>query len=445
MHVAAVFLIAFAIAFFAYSVMDTLNNPVFGIDFVPYHLAGRLLAEGDIHSLTNYTESGGFTADRGIFLEYFHRYFFPESTYANRWIYLPAYVWIFRPLASLDFHSAVRVWLAFNSLVCVASVMLLWAARRQACPLASLGTWRFAWYLFIGLTFQPVISNLMHGQVTGLIFFGFCLGYWLLRCGKPFSAGLAFGIITPFKFYPAFVLLYFVFHRRWRVVAGAVAGWIALAVVSLATVGWSGNLSYARFILNELNKGAMAAFNNQSLLGFLLHVFTRGDVNTWHDMSVPQWLIIIRLCLILLILAAVVWVMRRPTSDRSTDVRTEDIDLSLMVMVMLLISPITWYHYYMWVLLPLFVLFDQFMTMRKLKRLHVVWLAVAYALMVVEGIFVIRPFAAQSLQNILWLRIMLSQSLIGAVFLTALIWDLRRRLYNKGTQHLIKEGSPAIS
>jgi hypothetical protein len=49
--------------------------------------------------LTHYAETGGFFADTGPYLDYFHQYFFPESTYATRWVYLPAYLWIFRPLA----------------------------------------------------------------------------------------------------------------------------------------------------------------------------------------------------------------------------------------------------------------------------------------------------------------------------------------------------------
>lgn len=427
-YVGAAMLIAFAVMFFTYSAVDTMNDPVFGIDFVPNHLAGRLLAEGNVHPLTNYAESGGFMADKGVFLEYFHRYFFPQSPSVNRWVYLPAYAWIFRPLAGLDFQCAARLWLILNSLVCVASVILLWGAIRQPYASTFPRTWRFAWYLFLGLTFQPVFSNLMHGQVTGLIFFCFCLGYWILRRDKPFLAGLAFGMVALFKFYPALIILYFVFRRRWRVVAGAVTGSLLLVAVSVATVGWDGNMSYARLILSEMGRDAMASFNNQSLMGFLLHVFTHGDVNAWHDMIVPHWLTVVRLCLIALLLAAVVLVMRRPVSDRFADSRTEDLELSLVVMTMLIISPITWYHYYMWVLLPLFIVFDRLTTTGKPERRLIICLAVAYGLMVMEGIFVIRPFAAGYLQTILWLRVLLSQSFFGAVLLLALIWELRRRM-----------------
>jgi len=87
-------LLAFAIAFFLYYGLNTINNPVFSIDFLPYHLSGRLLAQGDLAPLTNYAETGGFFSTSGPYLDYFHQYFFPDSDYATRWVYLPAYLFL---------------------------------------------------------------------------------------------------------------------------------------------------------------------------------------------------------------------------------------------------------------------------------------------------------------------------------------------------------------
>ena len=108
-------LIAFALAFFFYYGVNTINDPVFSIDFLPYHMAGRLLAEGNLTPLTDYARTGSFGATSGPFLDYFHRYFFPDSPSATHWIYLPGYAWIFRPLAGLEFPVASRVWLAINA------------------------------------------------------------------------------------------------------------------------------------------------------------------------------------------------------------------------------------------------------------------------------------------------------------------------------------------
>ena len=333
-------------------------------------------------------------------------------------------LWIFRPLAGFDFPTASRIWLTVNALLTLACFWLLWSAHRLPALSGQLKNWRMAWFAFLVLTFQPMLSNLWHGQVTGLIFACFCLSYWLLHRNRPLAAGLALGLIIPFKFYPALFVLYFAWRRQWRVVAGALVGSLIILLVSLLTVGWEGNLAYFRVVASELGGGGIPAFNNESISGFLLHAFTRGDVFSWLEMETPLWVSGLRLGLVLLVIGVVVWAMRRPPSDTGDETETQDLDLSLVILVTLLISPITWYHYYMWLLLPLTILFDRLLLAPQVDVRRIAWLAVAYGLVVVEGIIVLQPLAAQSLQDVWFLRLLLSQSFFGAVLLLGLTLKL---------------------
>ena len=425
-------LLAFSIAFFLYYGLNTMNDPVFSIDFVPYHLAGRLLAQGDMEPLTNYTETGGFFATSGPFFEYFHQYFYPDAAYATRWVYLPAYLWIFRPFASFDFPTASRIWLAVNTLLTLVCFWLLWSARSLPGLSPRHKAWRLVWYVFIILTFQPMFSNLWHGQVTALIFACFCLFYWLLRRENNFLAGIALGLIVPFKFYPALFVLYFIWRRQWRLVAGVVAASFVLMLVSLFTVGWEGNLAYFQIVAAELGGGGIPAFNNQSISGFLLHIFTKGNVFAWLDVELPIWITILRLTTVLLLVGVVAWSIQRPASTNKKLSDVVDLDLSLVIFVMLLASPITWYHYFMWLLFPLLVLFDQYFQDQNLDVRQIGWLAIAYGLLVFEGVIVLRPLAEQSLQNIWLLRLLLSQGFFGVLILLGL--SLKMRL-NKRADH----------
>jgi hypothetical protein len=417
-------LIAFAVAFFAYYGLNTLNDPVFAIDFLPYHLAGRLVAAGDIAPLTDYARTGSFEATSGPFLDYFHRYFFPDSPAATHWIYLPAYAWIFRPLAGLDFPVAARVWLALSAILSLACIGLLWHARPWAGD-KHVAAWRTAWIIFFGLTFQPILDNLWHGNISALIFFVFCLSYWLLRRQHPWLAGLVLGLIVPLKFYPALFVLYFVWRRNWALVAGALIGCLVVLAVSLLTAGWTGNLAYSQMILAELRGGGIPAFNNQSISGFLLHAFTRGDVNGWGDMVAPPLVSVLRLLLVGALIGAVAWALRRRPEATAAPAAAQDLDLALVIGVMLLASPITWYHYYVWLLFPLLVLFDALLQSARTTRRDVLLLAIGYGLVVVQGIVVIRPFAAQAIQAVWLLRVLLSQAFFGALLLMYLAWHLR--------------------
>jgi len=419
-------LLAFAAAFFFYYGLNTINDPVFSIDFLPYHLAGQLLARGDLAPLTSYADSGGFFATSGPFLETFHQYFYAQSTYATRWVYTPAYLWLFRPLAGFDFPTASRIWLAFNAVLTLVVGWLLWMARRYSKLRTELKLLRLAWYVFLALTFQPMLSNLWHGQVTGLIVALFLVSYGLLKRGKYYWAGLVLGLIVPFKFYPALFVFYFIWRREWRVVIGSMIGMFLIALVSVATVGWQGNLAYGQVLLSEISGGGVAAFNNQSISGFLMHIFTKGDVFAWLDIAMPAWVSALRILIALIMVAAAVWVMRSRSSKRDGNELDLEFDLSLVVLIMLLVSPITWYHYYMWLLFPLTVLFDHFFLSQKLETRQVVWYALAYGLVVMEGVIVLRPIAEQALQNVWLLRLLLSQSFFGSTILFGLLLKARR-------------------
>ena len=420
----AALLIAFALAFFFYYGLNTINDPVFGIDFLPYHVAGRLVATGNVEPLTDYARTGSFAATSGPFLDYFHQYFFPDSPSATHWIYLPGYAWIFRPLAGLEFPLAARVWLTINAVLSLGCIALLWSARPWTGA-KNLATWRTAWIVFFGLTFQPILDNMWHGNISALIFFAFCLSYWLLRRGHYWLAGLVLGLIVPLKFYPAIFVLYFAWRRNWSLVAGAVVGCVAILALSLLTAGWAGNLAYVQMVWTELRGGGIPAFNNQSISGFLLHAFTQGDVNAWGDIETPLVFSILRLALVGAFIGVVAWALRRRPEDTTDPAMSQDLDLALVIGVMLLASPITWYHYYVWLLFPLIVLFDQLLVSPTTNTRQILLLAIGYGLVVVQGIVVIRPFAAQAIQDVWLLRVLLSQSFFGAVALMFLLWRSR--------------------
>jgi hypothetical protein len=119
--------------------------------------------------------------------------------------------------------------------------------------------------------------------------------------------------------------------------------------------------------------------------------------------------------------------LRRRPEDTTDPVMSQDLDIALVIGVMLFASPITWYHYYVWLLLPLFVLLDYLLLSPITHTRYIVWLAIGYGLIVIQGIVVIQPFASQAIQEVWLLRVLLSQSFFGVFSLMLLILRLRLR------------------
>ena len=125
------------------------------------------------------------------------------------------------------------------------------------------------------------------------------------------------------------------------------------------TAGVRGNWEYIQFLRNELHGAWKPAFNNQSLSGFLMHVFTKGDISSWQNVDAPGWLAPIRFAIILAMLAGAGLAMLKRPGNSELCKNARDLDLSLIVFLMLLVSPVTWYHYYYWLLFPIIILFDE--------------------------------------------------------------------------------------
>jgi hypothetical protein len=423
LRVSAGLLIAFALAFFAYYSVNTISAPMFAIDFSPYYVAGQLLAYDNAQELIPQPSEGMFTTSSKPFLDEFRLHYFPDSPVATGWIYPAGYAWLFRPFANMDFSAAARWWLAVNMLLSCASITLVVLARPWHGN-SRYGFWRIAWIIFIGLTFQPILDNLWHGNISVVILFCFCLCYLLLRRRRPGLAGFVLGLIVPLKLTPVLFILYFLWRRNWRFVIGALVGAFLIILVTWFTVGLNGLLGFANMILAQLQAGGVAAFNNQSISGFLLHALTKGDVNGWETINVPLWVTIVRYLLVLLLVGAVVWVMRRRPEKLRSPVVAEDLDLGLLIGVMLLASPITWYHYYVWMLLPLVIVFDYLLTHATPRR-RLILFAVAYGLLAIQGFSQVRAFDQQAIQEVWLLRVLLSSSFFGAALFIGLNLCLR--------------------
>jgi hypothetical protein len=92
--------------------------------------------------------------------------------------------------------------------------------------------------VFVLLSGTAIISGLRFGQPYILISTAGILGYYLYLKGRPWLAGLCFGLFVPIKYFPVLMLVAFALRREWRVVSGGVVAIAGVALVSIAVLGW---------------------------------------------------------------------------------------------------------------------------------------------------------------------------------------------------------------
>jgi hypothetical protein len=181
------------------------------------------------------------------------------------------------------------------------------------------------------------------------------------RSARPWWAGIWLGIATAIKLFPGFVVLYFLFRKQWRTVAATALAFAGLTAFILLILGPE---SYRSYVENVMPKLAVYrnSWINFSLAGFWHRLFDGGGGGTafWHDSfkaprcgTIPIWhsprfaalAVAASDALVVALLARVLLPAKtRPDSDHA---------FGLTLTAMLLISPVTWDHYPVLMLLPL--------------------------------------------------------------------------------------------
>ena len=137
---------------------------------------------------------------------------------------LPFYALVFKPIAALPYAWGRLTWWLANALA-MAGFVWLWPLKK----------W---FWLAVAIFWSLPLAMLLHyGQDTAL-FLLFATGtLFLLLRRQDIAAGLVLAVCAS-KFHLALALpVFLAANRRWRAIAGAVAGVLAILAVSFATEG----------------------------------------------------------------------------------------------------------------------------------------------------------------------------------------------------------------
>jgi hypothetical protein len=338
---------------------------------------GRLLPGRTEEHRTDFTV---FPEAGAAFFDGRHPY---RVTNPRGWHYLypPLFALLVSPLSQLDTESQVVTWYVVNIVLafgCLVEVRRLWrlvSARVPGCP-----TWPVTCALLSA--FLPFLDCMQAGQLgIGILYF-LLLGFRLVlrdaSHAMGFLGGLLLALPAAIKLVPSLPVAFLLFHR-WTAVlrprsgrrewsraamptAGVFVGVVLfLLVIPAAIIGWRANLAYlrewrARIVTNQ-RVGPNANFNihsfrNQSLAN---------AIYLW-DKEVPRLLgresrpegapdrperVVhggVRV-LIGLILAALL--MIGCSLGRRIDLLDQSTAFGLACCATLLVSPLSWGHYYM--------------------------------------------------------------------------------------------------
>lgn len=261
----------------------------------------------------------------------------------------PSSVLFYLPFALLPYQPSFFLW-NLLSVVCLA--WALWMLARELKFRAS--PWHLVWLAPLAVFGGPLFENMIFGQSSTVILALVVMAWYAQRRGWPITEGCCLGAAAAFKLFPLALLIIPLGTRRWRSLSagiGTVVFAVGLSVLLFGNQIWS---EYTKCGLSEaVIWGDL--WPNASLSGFWRKLFVSQNkamaVGDWFSPT-GFWVGYSATCALvgLVSLGLVAWRGRNRDLDGS---------YAVGIGAMLLLSPTCWPNYFLILLLPAALLWQQ--------------------------------------------------------------------------------------
>jgi len=324
-------LIALAVILFEFINFKLSSPPTAFWDFLrAYYPAGRAALYGDseaLKALIGLGAAGGF-------------------------VNIPVVAYLFAPFGWLSPHMAAILF----TLIGIGSTVAAWFLLVRLTQLELRERWLLA---LLFLANGPLLSGFKWGNLSFFLIFALAAGLVLIRTQRSMAAGMLLGTAAVLK--PALILfgLFFLLRRDLRGVFGFAIVGIATAALSLLLFGWQGNLYWLQTSILQYSHNWLAVSGNQSIPGFLFRLHAPPDILLDFSVKAPGAgeKLLAHVITDLIFLIAAVACFKRRTPGAAVDEEAQvgarrDLQYLLTISLCLVCSPLSWTHYYAWLLIP---------------------------------------------------------------------------------------------
>jgi hypothetical protein len=271
----------------------------------------------------------------------------PGDTWFIHWnAHPPTSVLLALPFAYLDYPDATLAWNLASIVAFGASLVII--ARGLGIRLPPWGIFPI---VALCMVCNPFRQQVIQGQLNAVLLL-LITGAWAAdRSGRPTLAGSLLGVATAIKLFPGLLIVHFALRRQWRAVAAGIATFVGLTALTVAILGVDAYRGYVRDALPTVGQ-FRSWWPNNSLVGFWTKAFDTGADYFLRHIDPVVHSPAIKWAGMLLSVGAVLLLWAREAWRARTESES-DFAFAIAVTTMLLVSPITWDHYFLLLALPL--------------------------------------------------------------------------------------------
>lgn len=269
--------------------------------------------------------------------------YFSEN--CNGYVNFPLLAYVFSPFGFMPKAEAGRIFFLIN----LVSVMPLayWLIK-----FGNLTGWK-RWFLLAFLLFSgPLDYSIWLGNSTNLIMLGLIAALWLFKWGNEWGAGILLAITGSIKIPLIVPSGYYFIRRQWKVVLGGMFVVGLIVILSLVLIPFSLNRIWFNNCILSFAGRPVAAYNNQSVTAVLARELISGSkIDTWIPIaSTPRFDMASKTAIMLLYAPLLVVLVYAWKSARTLSGYL--LEFFIVLVCSLLTSPISWTHYFMFLLIP---------------------------------------------------------------------------------------------
>jgi hypothetical protein len=304
------------------------TDPFIFRDFLhAYYPAGRLIVE-DLTQLYSFSKTVDGVTQPVIY----------------GFVNLPIVAYLFTPFSLFGPHTANLLYFLLGT------AAIIWAAWLiiQQFKLRS-----HALALFIGIigVNAPIFNSLWLGNSTHLIILPLIASLFCFNRKNYVLSGLFLAIAGLIKLPLFFPLCYFLLKKRWSAVWGFGATLLLVVASSILVCGFSANATWFQECILSFADKTFAGDTLQSVDSFLIRLLTDASIDSFEPVTVDWRFKLIRYAWLLMLVGGTFWVVFRSRKIESTTVNS--LEFCTFLTLALVISPISWTHYYLFLLLPI--------------------------------------------------------------------------------------------
>jgi hypothetical protein len=271
------------------------------------------------------------------------------------YVYPPPFAILMTPFAKASAFAGSIVWYLLSVILVVSSVQMCVMMVRVLGPFGRNPFWLYV--LSFAMVLFWVAQAAVEGQATILVWWLMAVALYRSQRGRDISGGTALACAGLIKVFPLALLAYFAWKRRWRLVMATISALMVGGIVLPALVyGWQQNLTYWQEWVAVATQPSLGVEVLRPQSKVDNRVFNPGNVRNQALRAVLWRLGAEKQARFLAVVVGSVMALAMLVVVRRTRSQQDLLIAAAWLAWIVVIAPVSHFHYHMLALLPMTVL-----------------------------------------------------------------------------------------